>query len=358
VIFPEVIGAEGPRGVLARMLASDRIPHALLFHGPGGVGKRMVAEHFARSVLCESPDAEGAGCGRCTACVKASHGNHPDLLITTRLPKTAAKEGTGADADDEGPEAADSGGDLKAWILVEQIRQLAEHAAYAPREGRRRVFLIDPADHMNAAAQNALLKTLEEPPGRALILLITSRPHVLFPTVRSRCFQLGFAAMDPEALAEALQARGAPLAEARSRAALAEGRPGRAITLDLPVLEARRDAILTMLETLIGAPSGIAGMAEFVAELLGDDEPKTLEGLEMMTALLRDAARSAAGADAILHADVAPRVRRVGRALGLTRAGELAVLSDRMRGELRLTVNKTLLTETLLAAVAGGPVPS
>ncbi|HEX4823382.1 MAG TPA: DNA polymerase III subunit delta' [Candidatus Polarisedimenticolaceae bacterium] len=355
MIFPEILGAASPREVLARMLLSGRVPHALLFHGPEGVGKRTVAERFAVSLLCESPGEDGAACGRCAACRKAGHGNHPDLLVTTRLPKAAAKEAA-ADGDDE-PETGE-GGDLRAWIVVEQIRALTEHAAYAPREARSRVFLVDPADRMNPAAQNALLKTLEEPPGRAVIILVASRPHVLFPTVRSRCFQLGFPAMAPAALASALAARGMPPVEAGARAALAEGRPGRALTLDLTAAAERRDAVLAMLESLTASRDGLAGMPSFVDGLVGEEEATMLEGLELVEALLRDAARLASGSRSVLHTDVASRLARLGGTLGFARAAELSTLADRLRSDLRFNVNKTLLAETLLAAVAGGPVPA
>lgn len=355
MIFAEILGATHPREVLARMLRSGRVPHALLFHGPEGVGKRTIAERFAASILCETPGPEAAACGRCTACLRVAHGNHPDLLVTTRLPKSAAKDA--ASVDDDEPETGESG-DLKAWIVVEQIRALTEHAAYAPREGKSRIFLVDPADRMNPAAQNALLKTLEEPPGRAVIILVAARPHVLFSTVRSRCFQLGFPAMAPEALAAALVARGIPKDEAEARAALAEGRPGRALTLDLAATAERRDAILAMLEALAASPKGLAGMTAYVEALVGEDEATMLEGLELTEALLRDAARRAAGSPSVLNADLAERLSRLGRTLGLARAAALSTLTDRLRGELRLNVNKALLAETLLAAVAGGPVPA
>jgi DNA polymerase-3 subunit delta' len=358
VIFPEVLGHEHARDVLGRMLGSDRVPHALLFHGPEGVGKHLVAERFATSLLCVEPRADASACRRCPACSKATHGNHPDLLVTTRLPKTETKSAADpGDYEEDGDDPGDAkSGELKKWIVVSQIRELSEHASYAPREGRRRVFVVDPADRMNAESQNALLKTLEEPPERTVILLVSSRPHVLLPTVRSRCFQMGFAPMPPEALAAELASRGLPRDEARLRAALAEGCPGRAMTLDLAVLAKRRSALLAALEALAASPRGAAGMSGFVEELLGDDEAWMLESLDLLTALLRDAARSASGQDAILHTDVAPRIAGLGRTLGAGRAAELVGLTDRLRGDGRLNVNKTLMAETLFAAVAGGPV--
>jgi len=361
MIFPGVLGHERARSVLARVLASGRLPHAFLFHGPEGVGKGLVARLFAVSLVCTEPAGDATGCGSCAACRKAAHGNHPDVLVVSRLPKKEKRADAGLEDgdDDDGEDAsASKGGELRPFIVVQQIRELNHHAAYAPREGRRRVFLVEPADRMNAESQNALLKTLEEPPGQAVIVLVASRPHVLLPTVRSRCFQIGFGAMSPDELALGLVERGLPPQEARTRAALAEGRPGRALSLDLPALARRRDLLLTSLEALAASPRAAADLAAYADQVLGEGETDLLEGLDLVMALLRDAARVASGRGAILHADVAPRIEKLGLGLGAERAMEIAALADRLRGDLRLNINRTLLCETLLAAVAGGPLPA
>jgi DNA polymerase-3 subunit delta' len=280
----------------------------------------------------------------------------------TRLPKQAKRSETVArDGDEEGNDDEDSspatGGELRPFIVVQQIRELSYHAAYAPREGRRRVFLVDPADRMNTESQNALLKTLEEPTAQAVIVLVASRPHVLLPTVRSRCFQIGFGAVPPGELAVLLAAGGMPAQESRARAALAEGRPGRAMSLDLPALAERRDLILTSLEALSASPPAAADLGTVADQVCGLGETELLEGLDLVMALLRDAARVASGRRSILHADVGPRIETLGRRLGAERAMDIVALADRLRGDLRLNINKTLLCETLLAAVAGGPIP-
>lgn len=359
MIFPDVLGHERARTVLARLLASDRVPHAFLFHGPEGVGKGLVARLFAVSLVCTQPGQDGAGCGSCVACRKAAHGNHPDVLVVTRLPKKD-KRGDASPEDDDGEDDAPTmkGGELRPFIVIQQIRELNHHAAYAPREGRRRVFLVDPADRMNAESQNALLKTLEEPGSQTIIVLVASRPHMLLPTVRSRCFQVGFAAMPPDELAAGLVARGMGPQEARARAALAEGRPGRALGLDLAALAVRRDRLLTALEALAASSLAASELGEYAEQIAGEDETELLLGLDLVQALLRDAARAASGCGAILHADVAPRIDKLGRALGAERATELVALADRLRGDLRFNLNKTLVCETLLAAVAGGRLPA
>lgn len=360
MIFGDVLGQERARAVLGRLLESGNIPQALLFHGPDGVGKAMVARLLARSLVCTDPLPSGEACGSCAACRKETHGNHPDVFVVTRLPKKEKRGEAVPDGDEEEVEEAASAksGELRSFIVIEQIRELNRHASFAPREAERRVFIVEPADRMNAESQNALLKTLEEPGGRAVIVLVASRPHLLLPTVRSRCFQVGFGAMGTAALAQALVARGLPPAEARTRAALASGRPGLAATLDLSALEARRDLILGALDALAASPRAAAEMSAFAERLLGETEADLLEGLDLAAALLRDAARIESGGSGILHADVAPRIEKLGRRLGALRAAELVALADRLKADLRLNVNKTLLVETLLAAVGGGPIPS
>ena len=361
MIFPGVLGQERARTVLARLLSSGRLPHAFLFHGPEGVGKGLVARLFANSLVCTRPGEDATGCGSCPACRKASHGNHPDVLVVTRLPKKETRAGDGqedAEEDDGSDTQPAKGGELRPFIIVDQIRALNHHATYAPREGRRRVFLVEPADRMHAESQNALLKTLEEPAGQAVIVLVASRPHVLLPTVRSRCFHVGFSAMPPDDLARGLTALGIGPQEARARAALAEGRPGRALSLDLQALETRRDLLLSALEALAASPQAASELGTYAEQILGEGEADLLEGIDLVMALLRDAARVASGRGAILHADVAPRIERLGRALGAERAADIVALADRLRGDLRLNINKTLLCETLLSAVAGGGIPA
>jgi len=360
VIFPEILGHERARTTLARLLASDRVPHAFLFHGPEGVGKGVVARLFALSLVCTQPGPDGAACGSCPACLKAAHGNHPDVLVVTRLPKkdTRAEAGIEDDEVEDDDIPVGKGGELRPFIVVQQIRELNHHATYAPREGRRRVFLVDPADRMHAESQNALLKTLEEPGTRTIIVLVASRPHVLLPTVRSRCFQIGFGAMPGDELAAGLVARGMSPEEARARTALAEGRPGRALGLDLSALVTRRDRLLTALEALAASSRAASELGTYAEQLVGEGETDLLLGLDLVAALLRDAARTASGRGEILHADVAPRIDKLGRAVGAERAMELVALTDRLRGDLRLNLNKTLLCETLLAAVAGGRLPA
>src|ERR1700733_6634128 len=188
--FKDVIGHRRVVRLLARSIRRDSLPPSLIFAGPAGVGKRLTAVAVAQAVNCTSPIIDGSApdliefdaCGSCDACTRILRGVHGDVLIV---------------------EPGDS-----ESIKMDQVREVIDRAAYRPFEGRVRVVIVDEADALVAPAQNALLKTLEEPPSASMFVLVTSRPDVLLPTVRSRCPRLGFRALSPQDIATALMQRG------------------------------------------------------------------------------------------------------------------------------------------------------
>ncbi|MCP3977952.1 MAG: DNA polymerase III subunit delta' [bacterium] len=348
----EIEGHDAAREMLARMLDNDRVPHAMLFQGPENVGKATTALAFAACLLCETRGS--VACGRCDPCRLLEAGTHPDCIMLGLEAKPSSPSGRKKSAGPIAPE------DLRKIITVDQIRGMAQHVGLAPRMGRHRVFLIDPADQMNAEAQNALLKTLEEPPGQAVLLLIARRPNLLLPTVRSRCFALRFAAFRSDVLTEMLVARGISRSEALARASLAEGRFGRALEMELDELQARREQVLETLEGLVAsAAEAVPRIPASAAELAGKTERSLLEGLEILQGLLRDAGRAQADPSDphLVNADLGPRLARIGGTLGPTRTAALVASVEKLRGELRFNLNRTLLAEGLLAAIGGGPLP-
>ncbi|MHB1512420.1 MAG: DNA polymerase III subunit delta' [Acidiferrobacter sp.] len=146
------------RATWTGLAEASHLPHALLFCGPAGIGKRQFAERLSVRLVCERETA----CGTCRACHLASGGNHPDILVLRR---------------EEG----------KTEITVDQARALNEFLVLTPHLAPRRVALIADADHLNRSASNALLKTLEEPPAGNYLLLVSDSPARLLPTIRSRC---------------------------------------------------------------------------------------------------------------------------------------------------------------------------
>lgn len=221
-------------------------PHALLLHGQAGIGKLRFAQHLAQGFLCETPQPNGEPCGTCAACAWFAQGNHPDYRIV--MPEALAGEAAGAAADDAGKPAAeaDDGGKKSRApskeIKIEQVRALLDFCGVGSHRGGARVVVLYPAEALNVAAANALLKTLEEPPPGVVFLLVSARIDRLLPTIVSRCRQWPMTVPAPDVAAGWLAAQGvddaaALLAEAGGAplAALAlasdENRPLRDFTL-------------------------------------------------------------------------------------------------------------------------------
>ncbi len=163
------------QGPLERALAAwraGRLGHALLLCGPEALGKRAVADALAARLLCEADPGEPA-CGRCRGCRLREAGTHPDLRVLTF-------------------EENANTGKLRTELVVEQVRGIGESMQMTSQRGGAQVVLIDPADALNTAAANALLKTLEEPAERRYLLLVSARPHRLPATIRSRCQRIEF----------------------------------------------------------------------------------------------------------------------------------------------------------------------
>jgi DNA polymerase-3 subunit delta' len=182
----------------------DRLPHAILFHGPEGIGKTAFAEHLAQSLLCQSGSADGHACGKCDSCGWFSQYSHPDYRRVR--PEVLEEDGTS-----EGEEGGDAGEGKKAGksakapskeIKIDQIRALADFMNISTHRPGMRIITLYPAEALNTAAANALLKTLEEPPPNTMFLLVSNSLDRLLPTILSRCRKFAMAMpLQEEALA-------------------------------------------------------------------------------------------------------------------------------------------------------------
>ena len=168
----------------------ERLPHALLFVGPAGLGKRELAEALAARLLCDAPRPDGHACDHCEPCQWRLTGNHPDLI---RVVPAADAAAAATEAEAETPARETPAKAASAQIVIEQIRDLQASLNITGHHGSRRVVVLDPAEAMNLFTANALLKLLEEPPTGCVFLLVSSAPRRLLPTIRSRCQQWHFA---------------------------------------------------------------------------------------------------------------------------------------------------------------------
>jgi len=254
--FSSIYGQEGPISVLKSALEKKRVPHAFLFYGAEGIGKRTTALVFAKALNCEAGGADA--CDACTSCRKIDSGNHPDILIIR-------------------PEGQ--------FIKVADIKELQERMRFRPLEGARRVVIIDDAERMNITSANSLLKTLEEPSPTNVFILVSSRPHLLPLTILSRCHRLRFNPVQRDVIAAFLEKE---LALAPDKALIlassSGGSIGRALSLHRGDYIALRDSILGRISKGTLDPLGCLALA---GELAGDRED-IQEALDILKTWYRD----------------------------------------------------------------------
>jgi DNA polymerase-3 subunit delta' len=241
------------RAVLRQLLADrERLPHALLVQGRDGIGKLDFARALAAGALCENP-REGLACGECPSCHWFSQGNHPDFREV--VPEAAQEDEEGAEAEAPRSEKAKS-----VFVKIEQIRDVANFMSLTTHRAGYRVLLIHPAEAMLPAAANALLKTLEEPPPRTMIVLVSGQPARLLPTIRSRCRAVTLAPPPPSEAIAWLREQGIEGAE--SALATAGGAPLLARSLAEPGEAALRKKILEELARGVGDVPAFAASLE------------------------------------------------------------------------------------------------
>lgn len=234
------------RASFTRLMADrDRLPHALLLHGPAGVGKLDLALTIAQGLLCDTPGADGVPCGACDACHWFSQGNHPDF----RLLQPAEPED---EAQGEAGEAVAKKGGKRALPLIKvgMVRDLTGFTQLTAHRGSHRVAVIHPAEAMNPEAANALLKTLEEPPPGVLLMLVSHRAGRLLPTVLSRCRKVHVGL--PEAAGALEWLRQAGVADAEALLAEAGGAPLAALAFADPERSTLRERFLDELARFAG----------------------------------------------------------------------------------------------------------
>jgi DNA polymerase III subunit delta' len=291
-----VYGNQQAQAQIERAALGDTVSHAWLLTGPSGIGKTTLAREFARLLQCTGRDpASGEPCGECASCRKVASGNHPDV--------TLVEPGTG-----------------KRTLGVDLVREMIRLASLAPTEGRWRIFVIPDIERMALAGANALLKTLEEPAPHVVLLLTSSEPETLLPTVLSRCQVMPMLPLSPDEVSRALTERWAvPEATARDLAALANGCLGWAVRAsEDPALREQRARELEEIAGLAAAPRDERLRR---AGALGTDVEAARRVLELWTLWWRDVVLAAGGASHLVTTgDPRARAERLGRKLGTERA--------------------------------------
>jgi DNA polymerase-3 subunit delta' len=314
----DVLGHEAAVAELGRAIAADRVPAALLLLGPAGIGKRALADALAARLLCAAGSDDA--CGTCPQCTRVAGGTHPDLRVVVRDPD-------------------------RKDVRTEQVRELTRWLSLTPLMAGRKVGIVDGAHEVNEHGQNALLKTLEEPPGRTVLVLTASAPSLVLPTVRSRCRQIRLDPLPAPLVRRIIEAHGIEPGEAEVLASLAEGSPGRALALAGDDERQARRTVLEMLPALRTLDAAeVSKRAQELARGAGD------AGLAVVLAWYRDVLEAALlGPDATLRfpAHAAETRAAAGRLDAAAVLRQLEAVCDTIR-DIERNANRTLAIETLL----------
>jgi DNA polymerase III subunit delta' len=277
-------------GALRSALQSGAVHHAYLFGGPEGVGKELAALGFVQALFCA--EAPHEGCGKCSSCLRIERRNHPDVSWVMPEEEQVARGFAGRADFDRNPSR-----DIK----VNQIRKLQERLMLRPFEGRWKAAIITLAERLNDQAQNAFLKTLEEPPRDTVLILVTSGIERLLPTVRSRLSPVLFGPLPEAFLVEKVkEKRKLDPKLAHLLAVLSGGSLEKALSLDVDVLEQRAQ----LLDLFESAASGDADALLRFAETYGDSRPSVEGALDVLELWLRDLAALQSGGETLAMADL------------------------------------------------------
>jgi DNA polymerase-3 subunit delta' len=365
--FAEFLGNERVVTALRGALRSGRVPHALLFTGPRGVGKFTLARMFAQAANCERLADDF--CGECATCQRIGLLADPQSLLEQGL----AERGESADAAtvERVPLILQSHPDV--WALVPdpvrlkspvarpmlRVGQLraVQRAAYFHPMGRRRVFILDAADTMRWDVANVFLKILEEPPGSATLILTAPSPYSLLPTIVSRCLQFHFAPLPQADVEKILQDKtDRKPAERKLAAQLAEGSPGLAIEMNLEQAAGQRRSALRILERAARG-EGFAQLFAETSALAKDRESSFEEQIAVFYGLLSDLLELTSGVNqpTLRNAPLAKELTALAKSVDVAWVMRAIAGFDELHAGARRNLNRQLGLDTLAASLATTP---
>jgi DNA polymerase-3 subunit delta' len=324
----KILGHEWAVELLSQQIARERVRHAYLFSGPHGVGRQLLAVRLAQALNCTNPPDPGQPCFSCSTCTRLEKTQHPDLIVVQ--PEEESKV-----------------------LKVEQVREVQHSLALAPYEARYKIALFLDFQRAGASVPNAMLKTLEEPPPRVILMLTADDSDNLLPTITSRCEVLRLRSLPVERVTQSLQIRSGISAEQASLLAhISGGLPSAAIELNaMPEMLERRNHWLEDFYSLLGA-SRAEKFAFAVRMAKQAREDKTIVPLEMRTwiSLWRDVLQSAANsAVPLVNPDWSEQVKELAAQTDFAQASKTLISLNLTFNRLEQSnINLQLAMEALL----------
>jgi DNA polymerase-3 subunit delta' len=345
-MFDELVGNQRIKEVLRRMLETGRVPGALLFSGEEGVGKKLFALALAKALNCQTPRESREACDHCSSCLRISQSRFPaypddkdnrERLVWSDYPDVALAR------------------PYNRLLRIGPMREIEQEANFRPYEGRARIFIIEEAERLNPQSSNALLKTLEEPAPTSYLILITSRPAALLPTIRSRCQMIRFAPLSPEELETyLLHGKQVSQTDAHLLSRIARGSIGRALATDLEIFRAQRDSMLGVLGalTLNKDRSRLLRTSEEMNDPKRKDEYEAR--LDMLATLIHDLwALALATTEAqVINEDLRAQLSKMASQTESHRAARWLSQIETHRRGLDVNINRKVATDALFLSMA------
>jgi DNA polymerase III subunit delta' len=331
--------------ILKRAIQQDRVPHAMIFSGPAGVGKCTLALLLAQRLNCLSPFQDEA-CGRCSPC------NRIRAVIESRgLQCQSLKGGGFCGSCPSCLIRAKSHPDVrliepeKTTIGIGQIREMIGEIMYQPLEAKFRVVILDPAEQMRAEAHNSLLKTLEEPPSRTIIILVTTNPYMLLETIRSRSRLLHLGEIPQDQIARRLVDEGKPADEARLAAALCGGSLAAAFAFNTGEYREIREKAVEFVELIL--KRGRFSEASSIAAEVAKDKQDFQLWTNSAEALLQDAYYAAIAPERVGQQDLIVRLQEMTGAASRSTLVSIIESIRKLKSELQYNVNRQIALEAM-----------
>ena len=323
----EIFGHDWAVKLLKIHAAGEKLRHAYLFVGPVGIGRRTLALHFAQALNCQRAPAPGEFCGECRDCRGIQKMQHPDLSLVK--PEEGHQD-----------------------ILIDQVRALQHTLALAPYAAAYRVALLPDFQHVTIQAQNALLKTLEEPPEKVILLLTVNAAESLLPTIVSRCEVIRLRPASLRDTQDFLQSnRGLDEDQARLIAHLSGGRIGAALHMveDPHLLDGRRETIDTLLNLLPARRYERFSYADDLSRPYGQARQQAGSALSIWLSFWRDVFICSSGSTLpLVNLDLQPEVDHIASMVELQEARSLVIAHENAIEQLERNANIRLLLETLM----------